>query len=413
MNEQEIRDEIQNALKSLQGDVNDYQSTIEDIVDHITSTLPYIEYLCKTALNVSQLNRPKSMQDIAKIAEDITLQNLGSAYVGDMRKRYEALGLTESLDDDRVKQKVDSEKVYDQAYAKSTDTINESYAFDGAELTSDDGMEESPVESTEELVEETVSEDFVSEDESERDTAFDGTELSDIGTELTDEEPNAIEREDNNDVFDDFNDISVNDSDTEGIPDTTEEVSVDTTEEVSVDTTEETKLYIGDQSIDDISLDDLPTTDDASLNGVAYEAEDMDDLEPLDDTDVSESDILLSENMSDLEPLDDTENDEFSSETTNATSDEDQMETKPDTNMSDSKKVRRFAIGWSIVLSACIFVSMLILFGVGLGIPSVQTILYSLGISLMSAAVLIMYMQPNKANKKKSKTKKNDKNAAE
>ena len=79
MSEQNVRGQIQDTLNTLSETANDYQMNTDDIVDQISLNLPFLEYLCKTALNVSHLERPKTMQELVNTAEDITLQHLGGA----------------------------------------------------------------------------------------------------------------------------------------------------------------------------------------------------------------------------------------------------------------------------------------------------------------------------------------------
>ncbi|MBQ1981690.1 MAG: hypothetical protein II229_00510, partial [Clostridia bacterium] len=119
MSEQGLRLQLQNTINSLAKDVNDYQMDLEDIVDHITATLPLLEYLCKTALNVSHLGHPKSMQELVKAAEDITLQHLGGALLGEMQMRHASLGPMDDLGMNQEEERRNAEMQFQNAYDKS------------------------------------------------------------------------------------------------------------------------------------------------------------------------------------------------------------------------------------------------------------------------------------------------------
>ena len=119
MNEQGIRNQLQDTVNSLAKDVNDYQMDLQDIVDHITATLPLLEYLCKTALNVSHLGHPKSMQELVSAAEDITLQHLGGSFLGEMQERHSTLEPIDEFEKSYIDEKQEAEKAFQAAYDKS------------------------------------------------------------------------------------------------------------------------------------------------------------------------------------------------------------------------------------------------------------------------------------------------------
>lgn len=119
MNETKIRAQLQNALNSLTQDVNDWQMDLQDIVDHITATLPLIEYLCKTALNVSRLDHPKSMEALVSAAEDVTLQHLNGTLLNEMRERHSGLESIDNMYEDDKLVKQQAEQAFQKAYDKS------------------------------------------------------------------------------------------------------------------------------------------------------------------------------------------------------------------------------------------------------------------------------------------------------
>ena len=185
MSENSLRSQIRDTLNALAASANDYQMDTADVVEHITSTLPYLEYLCKTALNVSVLERPKSMQDLVATAEDIVLQNLGGHYMDTMNVQKEhdsdVEGILSSM----------AEETFQKAYYKSVSDSHFEYAL--VSLTNGEPVLDEIETEDETVVEEPVLDEIETEDE----TVVEEPVLDEIET----EEETAVEEHINRRTF--------------------------------------------------------------------------------------------------------------------------------------------------------------------------------------------------------------------
>ena len=254
MNEQEIRAQIQNTLNSLTEDANDYQMPLQDIVDHISATLPLLEYLCKTALNVSSLEHPKTMQDLVNIAEDITLQHLGGTLVDDMKARHAGLDLE---DEPQEEQRKNAEEEFQRAYDKSIHDSHFKMAAplqDMNDVNSDDIKIETELPLNKDENNDVKDDIVVSDSNNESDDKFE--EETDIATtvesEVSDEADNEnVDAIETNDESDDESDIDTtvesevsDEAETENVDaiETNDESDDKSDEETDIDNTVESEV---------------------------------------------------------------------------------------------------------------------------------------------------------------------------